>query len=191
MNGSDVATTIRQLGANVNSMKTDGIDIDVRYRENLGAGKFNASLGGTWPDKYDLVNTSGETEHSVGSTVRPDGNPLVASPTGVILKWKHNLSGGYTIGSWSANMTQRYYKGYEMARDLDGNRQFVKGQALDDLVASYGGIRNLKLSVGVRNLFNKNPPLFINNGSQFQAGYDVYQYDPRGRFAYVNAIYKF
>jgi iron complex outermembrane receptor protein len=49
----------------------------------------------------------------------------------------------------------------------------------------------LKLSVGVRNLFDKDPPLFINNGSQFQSGYDVYQYDPRARFVFVTATYKF
>ena len=191
VNASDEISTITQLYSNVNSMKTDGVDIDMRFRENLGGGKFNADLKGTWVRKYDLVNSAGETEHSVGTTVRPDGGPLVASPTGVILKWKHNLSAGYTYGAWNATMTQRYYKGYEMAHDLDGNRMFVKGQALYDLVASYGGIKNLKMSVGVRNLFDKDPPLFINNGSQFQAGYDVYQYDPRGRFIYVNASYKF
>jgi iron complex outermembrane receptor protein len=49
----------------------------------------------------------------------------------------------------------------------------------------------MKFALGVRNLFDSNPPLFINNGSQFQSGYDVYQYDPRGRFVYLTGNYKF
>lgn len=182
---------IFQFNANVNSVKTQGMDVDLRFRENLMGGKFTANLNGTWVKKFDLVNTDGEIEDSVGTIVRPDGNPLVASPTGVILKWKHNLSVGYQTGPWTATLTQRYYKGYRTANDLDGNPHHVKGQDQYDLVASWSGWRSLKLSVGVRNLFDKQPPLFIHNGSQFQSGYDVYQYDPRGRFAYVSASYKF
>lgn len=182
---------VYQFNANVNSVKTQGVDVDLRYKENLLGGKFVANLNGTWVRKFDLVNTDGEIEDSVGTIVRPDGAPLVASPTGVILKWKHNLSFSYQTGPWSATLTQRYYKGYRDANDLDGNEHHVKGQALYDLVASWGGWRSLKLTLGVRNLFDKDPPLFIHNGSQFQSGYDVYQYDPRGRFVYVSASYKF
>ncbi len=191
VNGADEIVTIRQIPANVNSLKAQGIDIDVKWRENLLGGRVDVGLNGTYMTKYDLINTSGELEKSVGTIVRPDGAPLVAAATGVILRWKHNLTAGYTTDVWSATLTQRYYKGYETANDLDGNRHFVKGQALYDLVASFTGIKNLKLTVGVRNLFDKDPPLFINNGSQFQAGYDVYQYDPRGRFMYVSGSYKF
>ncbi len=191
VNGADEITLIRQLNANVNSLKTQGLDIDLRFRENIGGGRVDVGLQGTYTDKYDLINTSGELEKSVGTIVRPDGAPLVAAATGVIVKWKHNLSGGYTYGPVSATLTQRYYKGYEDGNDLNGNRHFVPGQAIYDLVATYNGIKNLKLSVGARNLFDKDPPLFINNGSQFQSGYDIFQYDPRGRFVYVSVAYKF
>ena len=191
VNGANEITLVRQLSANISTLKTQGVDIDLRFRENIGGGRLDIGLQGTYTDKYDLVNASGELEKSVGTTVRPDGNPLVSSATGVILKWKHNLNFGYTYGPVSATLTQRYYKGYEDAPDLNGNRHFVPSQALYDLVASFNDIKNLKLSVGARNVFDKDPPLFINNGSQFQAGYDIYQYDPRGRFVYVTATYKF
>ena len=191
VNGADEITLIRQLAGNVSSLKTQGLDVDVRWRENVGGGRMDLGLNGTYTSKYDLVNTSGELERSVATTVRTDGAPLVAAATGVILKWKHNLTAGYTYGKTSATLTQRYYKGYEDAPDLEGNRHFVPGQSLFDLVLSYSGIQSLKLSLGVRNLLDKDPPLFINNGSQFQSGYDVYQYDPRGRFVYVTGTYKF
>jgi iron complex outermembrane receptor protein len=191
VNGANEITLVRQLEANVSSLKTQGIDVDLRWREKFGNSRVEVGLQGTYTSKYDLVNASGELEQSVGTIVRPDGAPLVASPTGVILKWKHNLTAGYGYGPFNATLTQRYYKGYEDGNDLNGNRHFVPSQALYDLVASYNGIKNLKLSVGVRNLFDKDPPLFINNGSQFQAGYDVYQYDPRARVVFVTATYKF
>jgi len=67
----------------------------------------------------------------------------------------------------------------------------VPAQALYDANLAFTGVKNLKLAVGVRNLFDKDPPMFIPTSNQFQAGYDITQYDPRGRFVYVTASYKF
>ena len=182
---------VRQTVANNSSVKTNGLDIDVKYREKMGGGRLDIGLAGTYTLAYDLVNAAQDLEKSVGTTVREDGTPLVASPTGVILKWKHNLNVGYTSGQWSATVTQRYYQGYEDAPDLNGDRHFVPNTAVYDLVTTYSPTKSMKFALGVRNLFDSNPPLFINNGSQFQSGYDVYQYDPRGRFVYLTGNYKF
>ena len=38
---------------------------------------------------------------------------------------------------------------------------------------AFNGIKNLKLAIGVKNLFDKDPPLFIPTSNQFQAGYDA------------------
>lgn len=182
---------VNQLTQNVGSIKTEGFDLDLRYREKLGAGTFDLGLNGTYVSKYDLVTPANELEHSVGTIVRPDGAPLVAAATGVIIRWKHALTAAYTLGDWSGALTQRYYSGYEMKADLDGNRQFVKGQFTYDAVVNYKVTKNAKLTLGIRNLFDRDPPLYIHNGSQFQAGYDVYQEDPRGRFVYLQGTYKF
>ena len=53
------------------------------------------------------------------------------------------------------------------------------------------GVKNLTLAVGARNLFDKNPPIYVPVSNQFQAGYDISQYDPRARFVYLAANYKF
>jgi iron complex outermembrane receptor protein len=60
-----------------------------------------------------------------------------------------------------------------------------------DLNVSYGGVKNLLLSVGARNVFDKQPAIFVPTSNQFQSGYDVAQYDPRGRFVYAKATYLF
>lgn len=183
--------TVDQSILNTGSIDTDGIDIDLRWREKVASGRLDVAFNGTYIHKYDVISASGELEHSVGTTVRPDGNPLTAALTGVVLKWKHNLGFTYTQGAWSGTLTQRFYKGYEMSPDLNGKRLFVPNTATYDMVVAYNGIKNTKLSLGVRNLLDRDPPLFNHNGSQFQSGYDVYQEDPRGRFVYVTASYKF
>jgi iron complex outermembrane receptor protein len=52
-------------------------------------------------------------------------------------------------------------------------------------------VKNLALSVGVKNLANKVPDVFVPSSNQFQTGYDVTQYDPRGRTVFLTANYKF
>ncbi len=61
-----------------------------------------------------------------------------------------------------------------------------------DLQTVYSGIKNLTLTLGVRNLFDEDPP-YTNAGGQvyFQAGYDPGYADPRGRFFYGRVNYKF
>ena len=50
----------------------------------------------------------------------------------------------------------------------------------------------LALTVGIKNLFNQDPP-YTNSGGQvsFQSGYDPQYADPRGRFIYLTATYTF
>ena len=43
----------------------------------------------------------------------------------------------------------------------------------------------------MKNLLDEDPPIFVPVSNQFQAGYDVTMYDPRGRFIYGSLQYKF
>jgi iron complex outermembrane receptor protein len=145
--------------------------------------------------KFDSTTPSGVVSHKVGTTVEPNGDPVLSSNNnvqdGIVLRWKHYLSATYTQRAWSLTLAQNFYKGFRDGNDLDGNEHRVPSQSLYDANLAYTGVKNLKLAVGVRNLFDKDPPLFIPTSNQFQAGYDITQYDPRGRFVYVTASYKF
>jgi iron complex outermembrane receptor protein len=59
-----------------------------------------------------------------------------------------------------------------------------------DLQARYTGFRNWTLAVGVKNLFDRDPP-FTNQPSTSQAGYDPSYADPRGRTYYARIKYAF
>ena len=66
----------------------------------------------------------------------------------------------------------------------------VKAYSLWDLSGSYEFSKALRLRAGVQNLFDTSPP-FSNQAYYFISGYDPSYTDPRGRFFYVSATYKF
>jgi iron complex outermembrane receptor protein len=112
----------------------------------------------------------------------------------VVLRWKHNASATYQMGDYEATLEQNYQKGYTdaIASRAPAGSAPQKVDAYDtfDLQLAYNGWRNMKVAVGVKNLFDRDPP-YTNLTSNFLGGYDVSYADPRGRFAYVNLTYSF
>lgn len=183
----------KSILANVGSAKVAGTDLNVDFREKFGAGQLALSLNGTYMSKYDQTTPGGTLSHKVGTIVDPNGDPVLDADTGgVVLRWKHYLAATWTQGPWGFTLAQNFYTGYETGnRQIDGERNFTGDQAIYDANVTYSGIKNLNLTLGVKNLFDKNPPIFVPVSNQFQAGYDVTQYDARARFVYVRASYKF
>ena len=100
---------------------------------------------------------------------------------------------GYTISDWSIFGTQNYARGYEAGfRQVDNERNFMPSLTTYDLAVGFTGIKNLRLTAGLRNVFDETPGnVFTPVSNQFQAGYDANNYDPRGRMFFLTAGYKF
>ncbi len=191
--GGDI-DSIQIVTVNSGDVKVQGIDLDARYRLKFGGDRLDLNLAGTYFMKYSETSPGGVTSQKVGTIVDANGDPVLGANTGgVILRWKHALAATYTTGGWGITLQQNYTSGYETGfRQIDGERNFMSSQFLYDANVSYTGIKNLRLGVGVKNLFDKNPPgVFIPVSNQFQAGYDVTQYDARSRYMYLTAAYKF
>lgn len=187
--------TVNQVNRNAAKATVDGIDAFVGYKLLLGGlGKLGFDFNGTYMHKYDLETLAG-VQHSVGAIVDDNGNPLDVAGLGVVPRWKHVASLGWTTGWVTTSLTQNYYAKYRDANDLNGNRHDVPAQSLFDaqvgVKVPLASKHEVALSVGARNLFDKEPPVFIGNGSSFQFGYDPTMYDPRGRFLYVRVGYSF
>ncbi|MEJ6003632.1 TonB-dependent receptor domain-containing protein [Paucibacter soli] len=183
----------KAINANVGSAKLSGLDVDVTGRFKVPGGRLDATLNGTYMIKYDQTSPGGSISRKVGTMVEPNGDPVLeADGGGVVLRWKHKLSVTYTTGAWSITGAQNYYTGYRTGdRQVDGEQNFVPAQAIYDMNLSYSGFKGLRLAAGVKNVFDKNPPIYVPVSNQFQAGYDISLYDPRSRFVYVSANYKF
>ncbi len=182
---------VRQTLRNAASAKVEGIDLNANWQDKFDFGKLGLSLSGTYMNKFDLTTLAG-VQHSVGSIVQDDGTPLDVAQLGVVSRWKHTLTGTWSYEGWTTTLVQNFYNRYRDANNQeDGVAHYVGSTATYDAQVAYEGIKDLSLALGVKNLFDSDPPLFIGNGNSFQFGYDPTNYDPRGRFVYVRATYKF
>jgi len=191
-NTVDDIESVKVVTANGGELDISGYDLGAGYRIRDGVGSLEFNYNGTYLSKFTETSISGEKSQKVATTVDALGNPVIgAEGGGVAIRYKHILSATYSLPVWSATVTQNYYSGYEDGHDLDDNRHFIGGQQLYDLTVAYKGIKNTKVGLGVKNVFDTEPPLFIPVSNQFQNGYDASLEDPRRRFVFVNATYKF
>jgi iron complex outermembrane receptor protein len=185
---------IDQINLNFGETRVSGVDADFRARFDLGnAGSLNASIVGTYFTKYDVQNPDGSFDSILGEV-----SPIVNGAGGVIPRWHHYLTLGWSIGPWDATITQNFQTSYH---DLPGNFQDTEapGFKVRD-VASYlthdaqvaYHTDNWRFALGARNFTNRDPP-YTNAGGQnfFQTGYDPGYADPRGRFWYGQLTYSF
>lgn len=192
LNGNDIVS-IRQTLANNGNANVQGVDLSANWKDNFSFGRLEAAINGTYMDTFDQTSPGGQVSHKVGTIVESDGTPVIGAQNGgVILRWKHQLAGTWTTGPWATTLVQNFRTGYQVGHDLNDNRVFIGAETIYDANVTYRGIKNLTLALGLKNLFNKQPePIGTAVTNQFQAGYDINQYDPRGRLVYVTAGYKF
>jgi iron complex outermembrane receptor protein len=191
-------TKIVATNLNAGSEKTSGVDVDVKWRllKSPEYGNFGVHLNGTYTRSFDLTLPDGTVQPSVGATVDANGNALNAvAAGGIIFKWRHQLNFDWTKGAYGVTLTQNYQSGYDdnIPQGFSSITTPLHVDAFQtwDMQASYTGIKNLTLRLGMKNLLNKNPPVAITLGQYFQSGYDPSYYDAHGRVIYTTATYKF
>ncbi len=167
---------------NLGDVKADGIDLSLVYRmPKTSVGKFIFSLDGTYLHEYEFQSERGGAFTS--NVARYVGN----NPT---FRWQHNMSVNWSRGVWGATLANNFKSGYVDQNQFNGRDQRVSSYILWNLSGSYTGFKNTAITVGVKNLFDRDPP-FTNQGTVFQKGYDPRFTDPVGRAYYVRASYSF
>jgi iron complex outermembrane receptor protein len=177
------------LGTQVNagSRTTSGIDLDVQLRfPPQPWGRVTGSLSGTYVLDYEASEFEG---------VSPGTADLVTG-TGAIARWRHYAAIDWSQGAWGATLAQTFQNGHDeydlTTRDpqtgvATGFRR-VGSYSVWDLTGRYTGIKGLAATVGIRNLFNRDPPQAWAS-SAFQRGSDPSYADPRGRMYYLSLRY--
>ena len=173
---------------NLGTIVTSGIDFKANW---LGPewswGQLSAGLQSTHTIKYD-DGTQREVGVEVSDSAIPD--------------WQTNVQLGWSRGDWSADWNIRYIS----AVDEDcGNAGTTPSTGCAAPVGSHElpattyhdvqlawnhalGAEGLKFSLGVNNLFDKDPPVCVTCSLN---GYDAGTYDLPFRFWYVDVQYKF
>ncbi len=127
----------------------------------------------------------------------------------MIFRWRHNMTLDWKYASYGLALTQNFQSSYKDAPpavdDCDPTHysapdappsacstgRTIKSFATYDLQGQYTGVKNMTMRLGMKNVFNRQPPVVTTNGGYFQAGFDPTYYDPHGRFVYASASYKF
>ncbi len=178
-------TGIPQTYLNLGNEHIQGVDVDLRYTTPVSSwGRFHFQATGTYYLQFDSQNVDGSYTGGVGTAYG-------AVNTGIIPRYKQYTSVTWDQGPWSATIANTYQTSYtDFQTDLDGNLRRVGTLSLWDLNGSYTGFKNLTLTLGVKNLFDTNPPV-SNQQNTFQLGFDPSYYDPRARFVYGSVKYSF
>ena len=177
--------SVTQIFVNAAKAKFAGFDFGARWGDSFPFGRLGVDYNGTYYTRADMIWPTGLVEHSIGTMVDSNGNLLTLANSGVILRYKHNLAFNWSNASWGATLVQNYWSGYRTGNNqVDDAPHYVGSFTTYDLQGQYTGLKNVKIALGVRNLFDKDPHLVIPASNFFQAGYDPAIYDPRARVYY-------
>lgn len=186
-------TYIDQPVENLGGLRTAGLDMSLRTRWNVaGMGRFGVEFDATYLTQWEQQNGKDSPYESyLGSA--GDGGAIQPVP-----RWQHTLAGDWQWGNWGVRLENVFVKGWtESAGLVDANvgvdvAHKVKDSSQFNLQLSYTGFDKLGLRLGVRNLFDEEPPFTaVSSYGSHAAGFAGSFTDPRGRFYYASATYKF
>jgi iron complex outermembrane recepter protein len=182
------------LYANANSLRTDGLDIDLRGDYTFGGyGKWNSDLSVTKIFSFKLVFPDGTSDQYVGTQA-----PYALSSGAGTPRYRGAWVNSYTLGPASATLTTYYTSGFsETAVDngpgcLYNNIYCHVASFIDiDLTGIYKVNDHLTTSLTVENLLDRLPPID-------PADYAAQNYNPTyaqagivGRFFKIGVSYRF
>ncbi len=164
---------------NLGIYDTRGVDVSASFRFPKGAyGQFTLAGEGTYVYQYKYQKEkNGEYFDNEGK---------FTSDNGAITRWRHYVALNWRSGPWGGTIAQNYVNGYLDASEA----RRVGSYETYDLQGTWEGWRGLQVTLGVRNVLDRDPPA-SDQGQFFQVGYDPRYTDPRGRMYYMGLKYAF
>lgn len=162
-------TTIRSAPANLQSIKTKGIDFELAYSRNIGPGRLSFRALATYTDSLRLSG-AGTNLELAGSTEQ-----ATATGLGGIPHWRGNVNISYATDAFTVGAVGRYVAGGLIDQSLTIDRPKISGRFYTDLNAEVALFQRaghkVALFGGIRNAFDQDPPL--SDGGTAAALYDV------------------
>ena len=168
---------------NLGGTNTNGFDLNGSYRLRTAYGNVTFGLNSTYVTKYEFQ------EYQNGPW---NQNVAVYAGAGPVFRWQHTINAVWSYANkYTVGLTAHHKSGYMDDPLLEeGAANRVSSYTTFDLFGVYKPIKALSLTAGVRNLFDRDPPLSYQQ-PMFQAGYDPRYADATGRTFYVRGSYDF
>jgi iron complex outermembrane receptor protein len=198
---NDEILTITQAAVNIGESNNSGIDWGLNITNELSFGTLKSSIGGTYiiESKKLRVGTDDQFDSSLG---KYGTNNAVTFRN--IIQMVNTLS----HGDFTHTASLSYRSGYEdvyhaagsnrvrLASDLNsyyqgGVQLRVPSYMTVNYISTYHYDDNLNITIGINNLFDKQPPLSLRVSGSYQVGYDPRYVDALGRTFYLSGSYTF
>jgi|APMI01.1.fsa_nt_gi iron complex outermembrane receptor protein len=173
--------------ANTSRFFASGIDLSAQFKQKMLGGTVGANFDGTYYTRHGYQYFGSPSVSDIG-----DYKDFGPTP-----RWRHAITVSYARGAWNASLTNNYTAGYHdyvNPADVGGtNYPLVRGVAaysLWDGQVGFSPVKNVDLTMGIKNLLNTNPPS-SRTEVNFQTGYDAQWTNPLGRTFFARVHYKF
>ncbi|KZN47436.1 TonB-dependent receptor [Pseudoalteromonas luteoviolacea] len=173
-------TVLEKRPMNASNEQVAGLDLNVNFGSTVDSFEYRVNWDTTRLLEHENTAFSGaETEQLLGK---------ITSDRGSYTKWKSNLFATLAYSQWQGTYSIQYIG---KAEDENGGGPIgssVPSVIYHDIQVSYSISHALKLSFGIDNLFDKQPPFLT---SWNDANTDVFTYDTVGRRGYLKLDYQF
>lgn len=187
--------------SNLGVIETDGVDLTINYRRDLGFGRLDVGFNGNWTNssKFQATPTSVNRECVGYYSTNCNAFGFNATTNGAIqpkISWNQRTT--LTVGMYEASLLWRYIDEvkYEPLGSTAVLPQFARIKAANyfDLTGKANLPNDVTLTLGIQNLFDRQPPIVGANAgpASFNAG-NTYPstYDVLGRRYAVSATMRF
>lgn len=183
--GSGKLLAVDTRYVNAGETNTKGLELGLRGNTN--------AFGAAWTGSFDVSYLLDKKSRLVPSA--PMGSSEVGRFTragDLGIRWKHTATLTRTEGDWAATFQHVYRTGYQdfvlpgvangTVTPANWNPRVAAYSILNASLA-YGGIKNLTITAGIKNLLNEDPPFSVTYDTNTGAGssWEPRVADPRGR----------
>ncbi|KAB8066037.1 TonB-dependent receptor [Janthinobacterium violaceinigrum] len=196
--GKDVLA-VKLLPINIGKVENRGIDYDFTHKMKLLDGRLTTRLMGTYllRSRYTTPGTNDQWETSLNRYGSNDKvsfrNIIRATSTYETAKFTHTLSASYRNG-----YTDKEQTADDCAVIVAGSPGECYGIQLEvpsyttfDFQTAYRPMKNVEITGGILNMFDRNPPFTLRNTGSHQVGYNPSYSSALGRQFYLSGSYKF
>lgn len=177
-----IITLLDLRADNIGSRRTQGLEVSLRAGFDALGGEFTAGMDGTYLLKK-------KEKFLPASPFGPDQVGIFTYGGDLGLKWKHSAFITYSKDAFDFSVSQIFRNGYQNNTAIPGStarpdfNARVDNYLIYNMSASYTFAERFKLTGGIKNLFDTDPPFAITYDSNSGAGssWEPRVADPRGR----------
>ncbi|UTY56096.1 TonB-dependent receptor [Massilia sp. erpn] len=196
--GQDVLA-IKLLPMNVGQVENRGIDYDLTHKAKLFGGKLTSRLAGTFllRSRYTRPGTSDQWETSLNRFGFNDKvsfrNIIRATSSWESAQFTHTATASYRNGytDKNQNVDSCAVVTADAAQACYDITLRVPSYTTFDWQTQYRPLKNVELTAGIVNLFDRKPPFSLRNTGPHQIGYNPAYSSALGRQFYLSGAYKF